>query len=329
MSYKSFLLCLISIFPLSGFTELLQSSFWEVNSNYPVQSIDKALAFAQQMEIEDRELAERLSTGLKAAQLAGAKIREIVVQNQGEIKFIAKADGSPVTEADYASSLIIQEIINQSHPKDLFISEENDEKFKPDARYSWVVDPIDGTKNFINKGTDWGIHIAVIFNQRPVVGINYYPGLDKVYFGAWALGSYLQTADSFRQLTPSKAATPLAIASTNYNEIEKAIINALKQAKIVGTEKVEIRSVGLRLMSIAEGNPLLFFQEPKRSYQRSGVYDFASSDLILQEAGVSMTDCFGNLLDYSDRVFYTGVLATPSEMITSQVLPFMQEILKN
>ncbi len=100
-----------------------------------------------------------------------------------ELAIDAKADASPVTEADKATELALREIIMQHHPDDGIIGEE----FSPhqgEAEYQWILDPIDGTKSFITGMPLFGVLIGLLHNGKPIMGAMIMPALSQVFFGA-------------------------------------------------------------------------------------------------------------------------------------------------
>lgn len=137
---------------------------------------------------------EFIISALRAALNAGEAILEVYRKPSFEKEY--KADMSPVTEADHAAHAIIQrELENTGLP---VLSEEGKEiRFEERSRWEkfWLVDPLDGTKEFIKKNGDFTVNIALIRSHQPVLGILYAPLHDIMYFsvpgqGAYRLGSF-------------------------------------------------------------------------------------------------------------------------------------------
>ena len=126
-------------------------------------------------------LSNLLSSSIEAALLAGQKVSEIY-NNDFEVYY--KNDQSPVTEADIESNKIIQHVLKEY--KLPFISEESDLvpfDVRKGWEYYWLIDPIDGTKEFINRNDEFTINIALIKKNQPVMGVVYSPMTSELYFG--------------------------------------------------------------------------------------------------------------------------------------------------
>jgi 3'(2'), 5'-bisphosphate nucleotidase len=104
-----------------------------------------------------------------------------------------KNDKSPLTEADKKSHQIIFKALSQLTPDTPILSEEGKDipyKNRKKWEYFWLVDPLDGTKEFIKKNGEFTINIALIYQQRPVLGVIYIPVKDTFYFAQKEIGSY-------------------------------------------------------------------------------------------------------------------------------------------
>ena len=104
-----------------------------------------------------------------------------------------KEDNSPLTKADIASHNVIYPALKKITPDIPVVSEEGEEKDDPDRtnwQTLWMVDPLDGTKEFIKKGPDYTVNIALIENGQPTFGVVYAPATEKLYFGSKELGSF-------------------------------------------------------------------------------------------------------------------------------------------
>ncbi|MBL7929142.1 MAG: 3'(2'),5'-bisphosphate nucleotidase CysQ [Bacteroidia bacterium] len=128
-------------------------------------------------------LAEVIDTALKA----GHEILQ--VYNAGfHVEF--KNDSSPLTEADKSSHKVIQERLKNYFP---VLSEEGKTiPFEERKNWNpfWMVDPLDGTKEFIKRNGEFTVNIALVENQIPVLGVVYAPALNKIYFGEKSKGSF-------------------------------------------------------------------------------------------------------------------------------------------
>jgi 3'(2'), 5'-bisphosphate nucleotidase len=124
------------------------------------------------------------------AQKAGDAIMEIYAR---DFSIEAKDDRSPLTEADKKSNEVILKGLKKRYPAIPFISEET--KLTPYSERKnwnqfWLIDPLDGTKEFIKKNGEFTVNIALIENGVPVVGVVYVPAQGKTYYGVVGKGSF-------------------------------------------------------------------------------------------------------------------------------------------
>ena len=132
---------------------------------------------------------------LEAARLAGARILE-VYGREFEIEY--KGDDSPLTEADKESNKAIMAFLERDYPDVPVISEEN-QQIPYSERGSWprfwLVDPLDGTKEFIKRNGEFTVNIALVEHGKPVVGVVYYPVNDTLYVGVEGAGAWKISGD--------------------------------------------------------------------------------------------------------------------------------------
>ena len=114
-----------------------------------------------------------------------------------------KPDRTPVTEADRAAELRIRELITERFPNDGILGEEFDD-LNPDASRQWILDPIDGTRNYLRGVPVWATLIALIEDGKPVVGVVSAPALARRWWAATGEGAFTQDVDgSVRQIRVS------------------------------------------------------------------------------------------------------------------------------
>lgn len=104
-----------------------------------------------------------------------------------------KADATPVTDADIAADTLISERIRAAFPDDLIISEEHNTQLgeSPLVGGAWVIDPLDGTSNFVRGLHTWGVSLARLWDGQPQVGALYFPILNEVYSAMAGGGAFL------------------------------------------------------------------------------------------------------------------------------------------
>jgi len=128
-------------------------------------------------------------SALSAAVIAGAEIMQFY---QDEIEVESKADDSPLTKADLAAHKCIVEILSAASPTPIMSEESAEIPFPERENWKtfWLVDPLDGTKEFINKNDEFTVNIALIQDGRAIAGVVYVPALKMLYFGIEGLGAY-------------------------------------------------------------------------------------------------------------------------------------------
>ena len=134
-------------------------------------------------------MKQLLEIAIKASLAAGKRIMEIYDNENFEVE--AKSDDSPLTKADLASHKIIMENLRDTGIP--VLSEEGkDLPYEQRKQWSqlWIVDPIDGTKEFIKKNGEFTVNIALIEDQMPMLGVIYVPALEELYYAEKETGSY-------------------------------------------------------------------------------------------------------------------------------------------
>ncbi|MDD7986882.1 3'(2'),5'-bisphosphate nucleotidase CysQ [Lentisphaera marina] len=188
---------------------------------------------------------------IQIAKDAGKKIMEIYAT---DFEVYSKDDKSPLTEADKAANEIICRELKKLTPQIPILSEENktiDYSERKSWTQMWVVDPIDGTKEFIKKNGEFTVNIALVENGVPIAGVVYAPAIDDMYWadetGAYKNGDKLPLSTNE---TPEKSLTIVASRSHMSQETQD-YVDYLKK----GTESIELTSVGssLKLCYVAEG----------------------------------------------------------------------------
>ncbi|MCK5285218.1 MAG: 3'(2'),5'-bisphosphate nucleotidase CysQ [Alphaproteobacteria bacterium] len=208
-----------------------------------------------------------------------------------------KHDNSPVTLADRDAENFIQMSLESLLPDVPMVGEEAAALGRlPDlsnSEYFWLVDPLDGTKSFINGHDNFTVNIALIKNHEPVLGIVYAPALGDMFAGH-GIGTsvhWREDTDKEKPITvrppPKKGLT--VVASANHGNNDK-LEKFLEEFKV---EKILKHSSSLKICAIAEGKADI--------YPRLGPtseWDTAAGDAILRSAGGMITDIKGNPLRY-------------------------------
>ena len=140
------------------------------------------------------EAPKHLFTAITAALEAGKVILEIYKSDDFEVTI--KGDNSPLTKADVASQNVIMSYLTETNIP--VLSEEGKAiayEERKDWRQLWIVDPIDGTKEFIKRNGEFTVNIALIENQRPLIGVIFVPVTGELYFSTEEMGAFKVVVD--------------------------------------------------------------------------------------------------------------------------------------
>lgn len=235
-----------------------------------------------------------LSQVIAIARESGQAIMSIYDQPDAQVTF--KSDQSPLTAADLASHNAIVSGLQDLHPKLPVLSEESTQTSfaqRSEWQQFWLVDPLDGTKEFIKRNGEFTVNIALIEGGRPILGVVFAPALNVCYYGAQGVGSFVQRGDA----PPSRIQ---ALARTGNGPIRvvasRSHADARTGALLSQLGPFECISMGssLKLCLVAEGEAHL--------YPRLGPtmeWDTAAANAIVNQAGGMVCDLSGNELLYN------------------------------
>ena len=200
-----------------------------------------------------------------------------------------KPDLTPVTDADKAVEKKIREILSTARPNDLIVGEEFGTPTLDGQNYYWVIDPIDGTKNFLRGIPTWATLIGLCNPQgEVVVGVVSAPALYRRWFGSLGSGAYVsENSGAPKQIQVSKV-RELKDASLSYSDL--AGWEARKEAFVALQDRIwRTRGLGdfWSHMLVAEG-AVDISVEPVLA-----LWDMAALDIIVREAGGAFTNIVG------------------------------------
>lgn len=228
---------------------------------------------------------------------AGALILE--VYGRGEIAAAAKADHSPVTEADTAAECLILDRLSAVAPGIPIVSEEAVSRGivpKIGDRF-FLVDPLDGTKEFLSRNGEFTVNIALIDEGRPVAGIVYAPAAGALFAGgdseAWAarvIGGRLEARRPTAARAPAAAGFDVLASRSHMTAETESFIRKLKVHSLVSAGS------SLKFCRIAEGAADLY---PR--FGRTMEWDTAAGDAVLRAAGGHVMTRDGEPLTYGKR----------------------------
>ncbi|HET6618420.1 MAG TPA: 3'(2'),5'-bisphosphate nucleotidase CysQ [Dongiaceae bacterium] len=239
------------------------------------------------------QLADEL---VEISRRAGA---EILTVYAADFTATRKADQSPVTEADLAAEAIILAALRHMTPDVPVIAEEDAQQHGlPDHAPDrfWLVDPLDGTKEFVARNGEFTVNIALIERGVPVLGIIHVPALGETYRGYSGLAERGVTGDPFTQIHARKPPAEGAIMAISRSHASKELVNAEELGEpIQGTI---VAGSSLKFCRLAEGTADI--------YPRFGPtmeWDTAAGHAILKAAGGSVRTLDGHPMRYGKPGF--------------------------
>ena len=243
-----------------------------------------------------------LDIAIKAAQEASNVILDIY---QKDYNISTKTDNSPVTDADLESNKIINKIL--SNTKYSILSEEDvDDQSRLSKDMIWIVDPLDGTSDFIDKTGEFTIMIALIQNKKPILGVIAWPTEKTLFVAQKNCGAFRYSNDKWDKISVTKIenlSKCRTIGSRHHlSDKEKEFI------KKIGIKDFSSIGSSLKVGKISSGEAEVYITTTDKMKE----WDTAASYCIITEAGGKMTDMLGNELTYNNKNVYhqNGILVT-------------------
>jgi 3'(2'), 5'-bisphosphate nucleotidase len=224
---------------------------------------------------------------IEISRLASDAIMEIY--NKNDFKVVYKGDDSPVTIADYTSNKIINEALSKLTPDIPIISEENEEtpfEIRKNYTYCWLVDPLDGTKEFVGRNGEFAVNIALIYQNCPILGVVWVPVTEGGYYAVKGQGSFYFKNNVEKQIHCSRfkitdKGLKVPISRSFLTKQTKDLINHFDTPQLLPLGSA------LKFIQIAEGKADI--------YPRIGTtmeWDTAATQIIVEEAGGQIIDLY-------------------------------------
>ncbi len=221
-----------------------------------------------------------------------------------DVELMTKQDKSPLTNADLQSDKLIAEELKLLNEKIPILSEESLIEWNERKNWNtyWLVDPLDGTKEFINKNGEFTVNIALIQNNKPILGVIYAPALSILYFAQKNKGSYkincsnnlLTLEKSIRLNTNIKKRSDqiIVIGSRSHSNTK---FNLWIKEKFRNHHIIQ-KGSSLKLCDIAEGKADIY---PR--FGPTSEWDIAAGQIILEEAGGNIISFNNKTLSYNSK----------------------------
>jgi 3'(2'), 5'-bisphosphate nucleotidase len=234
---------------------------------------------------------ELLEPCIKLAEQAGDAI--MAIYQQGDIDKQQKQDNTPVTKADLAANEVLVSGLNALDPSTPIMSEETPIPPLTERQHwqrYWLLDPMDGTGEFILESGDFAVNIALIENNQPVLGVIHWPTKGITYFASANNGAFKREAGNDTQIfVASPSELTLAVS-------RRQKIAAVSQYLNTQFTTVALGSCSLKACIVAEGKADCFLR-----IGPTGEWDTGASQIIVEEAGGCITDAEFNPLTYNQR----------------------------
>ena len=211
------------------------------------------------------------------------------ISNRG-VKITIKPDKSPVTDGDLEVDLILRNKIKKTTKEIPIISEETvNLGVKNKHKTFWLIDPIDGTKDYIKKKSEYTLNAALIVNFEPAIGIVYAPAKKRLFY-SYGKGFAYEINSSKRKLSCKPRNDKKVIALANSDETPDEILDIYKKNNV--TETIRMSS-SLKFCILAAGEADIY-AATARAYE----WDIAAGHAILEHAGGSITTHEGKKFCY-------------------------------
>jgi 3'(2'), 5'-bisphosphate nucleotidase len=245
-----------------------------------------------------------------ACRVAGEAASVVLDHYSRDVAVRWKGRNDPVTDADEASTLCILERLSQAFPADaVLIEEREDDRSRLASSRTWIVDPLDGTKEFLSRNGEFSVMVGFVLEGRPVLGAVAVPAAGILYAGMEGGGAFV--ADPKGRRTPiarDAGVEPSRARLIVSRSHRSARIDAVKQR--LGIEKeIACGSVGLKMIKVVSGEADLYVHFGRGAK----LWDTCAPEAVARAAGIGFSDIRGRDIDYlSDQVMLErGIVVAP------------------
>lgn len=233
---------------------------------------------------------------IRIAQQAGELLMKYYQQDL-TIRSKSKGRFNPVTPADIEADAFIRSALQKLFPNDLILSEENKDVPADFSGRVWMVDPLDGTKQFIRQSEGFAVIIGLAINGIPSLGVVYAPARGETYYAKKGKGAYVVTGGKKQRLRVSEQ--DKFSESTQITKTEKIIariFNILIKKLELKVRKTDT-GFALKSIEVSRGDAEAYVHP---SFNL-GKWDTCGPECILKEAGGEVTNLFGEKLNYKQQ----------------------------
>ena len=217
---------------------------------------------------------------------------------------------SPLTKADLAANKIIVTQLRENFPEYAILTEEEvDNKERLSKEFIWIIDPLDGTKEFIKRNGEFTVNIALVHGDIPILGAIYVPVTDELYYATKDKGVFYEKAGNISKITVTdkNKSEDMVFVKSRSHASEKLV----KFIEIFKFAEVKISGSSIKGCLVAKGEADV--------YLRLGPvneWDVCAMDVIVRESGGRMTDLEGKPLKYNKdlTLITSGFLVSNDKM---------------
>ncbi len=230
------------------------------------------------------------------------KAGKVALQYYGLEDFKLKSDSSPITQADLESNALIMRELQANSPYKV-CSEEAilDYEERKDLEYYWLIDPLDGTKDFLAQNGGWTINIALIHKKRPILGVVYAPVFHQLFIALKGFGSFTYEVEKLQGALESQTLNALWLEKNKHKLSGDRIV---QDTQLIACDSIfhstqEVQEFfqkyhlkaqkcgsSLKICALAEGKADLY---PR--FNGTSEWDMAACEIVLEEAGGVILDC--------------------------------------
>lgn len=244
--------------------------------------------------VDVADLTAELQFACRLAREAATIVNTFYV-GSSEVRY--KIDREPVTEADRSANQHIVARVKATYPDDGVLSEESkDDLGRLEKERVWIIDPLDGTKEFIARNGEFSIMIGLAIGGRAALGVVMQPESGLLYAGAAGLGAYLYEAEERVALKVSDTEKTNRMTMVSSRSHRQQITDKIRSTLRITSERVS-GSVGLKVGLISRQLADLYIHPSPGCKE----WDLCAPQALLEAAGGRMTDCWGNPLRYNKR----------------------------
>ena len=225
---------------------------------------------------------ENINKIISLFNFAAVRAGEKIMQNYRSLEYDIKNDGSPITKADIEANTIITKTLGAEINDIKIVSEENDEQI--DCEKYILIDPLDGTKEFLSKNGEFTVNIALIIKGNPILGCIYLPFKKELYWND-ETNSYYNTNNCTKKIFTQSFDSNCSIAEVSRSHLDrktKDFINILKP------KKLNKSGSSIKICNIAQGKSHIYPRFGNINY-----WDIAAGHSILKKAGGDIFDLKG------------------------------------